>query len=170
MQTKHVLPIMLAIVLLTLSTDTVLADPLSAGNAVMVGDQYSITTLHGYSQAWIDGRWIVSPANLQLQVQVTFVGPRSVAFHVLSGTFSIDYKNYVIDPTRWSGYYNLATHTAEYQGPATAPNGGIAYFQLFAADTGFGSGGVLIHATSDFIGEYGALWHVDLTVVRYRIT
>jgi hypothetical protein len=110
---------------------------------------------------------LIGPANLQLQVQVTFVGPRNVVFSVLSGAFSIDYKSYVIDVGRWNGDYNFDTHTAVYQGPATAPNGGIGSFILYAQDTGVGSGGVLMNATSNFNGEYGALWHVDLAAIRY---
>ena len=167
MQAKHVFPIVLAIVLFSLSATAALADPLSTGYPVSVGDQYSITTISGHAQAWFDGHWLSGPANLQLQVQVTFVGQYNILFRVLSGTFSIDYKNYVIDWSRWSGDYNLDSHTAVYQGPATAPNGGIGYFTLYTQDTGVGSGGVLMNATSDFSGEYGALWHVDLAVVRY---
>jgi len=164
------IPIVLGVVLLSLSATTVLADPLSSGAFVSIGDQYTITTIHGQAQAWIDGQWTTGPAKIQLQVQVTYVGPHNVFFSILSGTFSVDNKNYAIDPTRWNGDYNLNTHTAMYQGPATAPNGGIGYFTLYAQDTGFSSGGVLMHATSNFEGEYGVLWHIDMAVVRYQIT
>jgi len=160
-------PIVLGVILLSLSATTALADPLSTGNLVAVGDQYTITTISGHAQAWNDGRWLIGPANLQLQVQVTFVGPHNVLFTVLSGAFSIDYKNYVIDVGQWRGDYNLDSHTAVYQGPATAPNGGIGYFILYTQDTGVSSAGVLMNATSDFSGEYGTLWHVDLATIRY---
>jgi len=170
MQSKHLIPIALGIVLVSLSATTALADPLSSGMLVSVGNKYTITTIHGQAQAWINGEWTTGPANIRLQVQVTYVGPHNVLFRTLSGTFSVDNKNYAIDPTRWNGDYNLNTHTAAYQGPATAPNGEIGYFALYAQDTGFGSGGVLVHATSNFSGEYGVLWHIDLAVVRYQIT
>jgi hypothetical protein len=170
LQTKQAFTIVLGIVLLSLSATTVLADPLSTGGLVSVGDQYTITTIHGQAQAWIDGYWTIGPADIQLQVQVTFVGPHNVVFRILSGTFSVDYKNYVVDSVHWSGDYNLDTHAVVYQGPATAPNGGIGYFTLYAQDTGLGSGGVMMHATSDFSGEYGVLWHVDLAVVRFQAT
>jgi hypothetical protein len=94
MQTKCVSPILLGVVLLSLSVTAVFADPLYAGNTVAVGDQYSITTVNGLARASIDGQWVIGPANLELQVQVTFVGPHSVVFKILSGTFQISYKDY----------------------------------------------------------------------------
>ena len=170
MQTKCVSPILLGVVLLSLSVTAVFADPLYAGNTVAVGDQYSITTVNGLARASIDGQWVIGPANLELQVQVTFVGPHSVVFKILSGTFQISYKDYVIDVGHWRGDYNLDTHTSIYQGPATAPDGGLGYFVIYGQDIGLGSGGVLIHASSDFRGEYGAEWDVQLSAVRYQIS
>ena len=169
MQSKTLIPIVLGVVLLSVSVSAVFADPWYGSNAVAVGDQYSVATLNGLAQAWIDGRLVTGPASLQLQVEVTFVGPFNVYFKVLSGTFQIAYKDYVIDVTRWNGEYDLQSHTSVYQGPATAPNGGIGYFTLYGQDTGLGNGGVLVHIYSDFIGEYGALWHVSLSAVRYQI-
>ena len=169
MQAKQTLPIVLAVVLLSVSATSVFADPLYAGGTVAVGDQYSITTLNGYARAWIDGQWLTGPANLELRVQVTFVGPQNVVFRVVLGTFLVRDKDYVIDVGHWMGDYNFETHTSVYQGPATAPNGGEGYFVIYGQDTGIGSVGVLMHAYSDFRGEYGALWHVDLTTVRYQV-
>ncbi len=170
MQTKHVPPILLGVVLLSLSLTTVFADPLYAGNTVSVGDQYSFTTINGSARAWIDGQWVTGPANLELKVQVTFVGPQNVVFKVVSGTFQVLSKDYVIDVGLWRGDYNLDTHTSVYQGPATAPNGGLGYFIVYGQDIGLGSGGVLVHASSDFLGEYEAQWDVQLSAVRYQIS
>ena len=78
------------------------------------------------------------------------------------------YKDYVIDVGHWRGDYNLETHASVYQGPATAPNGGLGYFVIYGQDIGLGSGGVLMHAFSDFRGEYGAQWDVQLSAVRYQ--
>jgi hypothetical protein len=99
---------------------------------------------------------------------VTFVGPINVVFRVLSGTFQVGNRDYVIDVGLWRGDYNLETHTSVYQGPATAPDGGVGYFTLYGQDTGVSNGGVLTHVYSDFRGEYGALWHVNLAAVRYQ--
>jgi hypothetical protein len=148
----------------------VFADPWYGSNSVAVGDQYSVTTLSGTAQAWIDGRLVTTPANLELLVQVTYVGPYNVVFRVLSGTFQVGDKDYVINVGLWRGNYNLETHASIYQGPATALNGGIGYFTLFAEDTGMSNAGVLMHVYSDFRGEYDALWHVSLTAVRYQNT
>jgi hypothetical protein len=87
---------------------------------------------------------------------------------VLSGTFQIGAKNYAINAGLWRGYYNLQTHSSTFEGSATAPNGGIAYFTLYGEDAGVSNGGVLMHVYSDFTGEYDALWHVNLTTVRYQ--
>jgi len=147
---------------------SVFADPWYGGTAVAVGDQYSVNTIHGLAQAWIDGRLVTTSADLELQVQVTFVGPNNVVFRVLSGTFQVGYVNYIVDVTRWQGVYSLDTHTSVYEGPATAPNGGIGYFTLYGQDTGLSNGGVLAHVFSDFTGEYGATWHVELATIRYQ--
>ena len=170
MQTKYAPSILLGLVLLSLSVTTVFGDPLYAGRMVAVGDQYSVTTISGSARAWIDGEWVTGTANLELQVQVTFVGPHNVVFKVLSGTFQVISKDYVIDVGQWRGDYNLDTHTSIYQGPATAPDGGLGYFVIYEQDIGLSSGGVLVHASSNFRGEYGALWNVQLSVVRYQIS
>jgi hypothetical protein len=170
MQTKYAPLILLGIVLLSLSVTTVFADPLYAGSMVAVGDQYSVTTISGSARAWIDGEWVTGTANLELQVQVTFVGPHNVVFKVLSGTFQVISKDYVIDVGQWRGDYNLDTHTSIYQGPATAPDGGLGYFVIYEQDIGLSSGGVLVHASSNFRGEYGAQWNVQLSAVRYQIS
>jgi len=168
MQVKSLVPVVLGVVLLSLTVTSVFADPLFSGNAVAVGNQYSINTVNGSAEAWIDGRLVTGPANLQLQVQVSYVGPYNVHFQILSGTFLVANKNYVVTVSQWYGNYNLQTHTSVYQGPATAPNGGIGYFTLYGQDIGLGNGGVVTHINSNFVGEYGALWHVSLTAVRYQ--
>jgi hypothetical protein len=168
MQTKYAPSILLGVVLLSLPVTTVFADPLYAGSLVAVGDQYSVTTISGSARAWIDGEWVT--ANLELQVQVTFVGPHNVIFKVLSGTFQMISKDYVIDVGHWRGDYNLDTHTSIYQGPATAPDGGLGNFVIYGQDIGLSSGGVLVHASSNFTGEYGAQWDVQLSAVRYQIS
>jgi len=168
MQTKSLVPIVLGVLLLLLSTTAVFADPWYGSNAVSVGDQYSVTTLNGSAQAWIDGHLVTGPASLQLQVLVTYVGPYNVHFKVLSGAFLIANKDYLVDVGQWYGDYNLQTHTSVYQGPATAPNGGVGHFTLYGEDIGLGNGGVVTHIYSAFTGEYDALWHVSLTAVRYQ--
>jgi len=170
LQTRNLIPIVLGVVLLCTSVTAVFADPWYGSNSVAVGDQYSLTTVQGIAQAWIDGRLVTSSANLELQVQVTFVGTYNVVFRVLSGTFQVGGKNYQIDVGLWRGDYNLETHTSVYQGPATATNGGVGYFTLYGQDAGSSNGGVLVHISSDFRGEYDALWHVSLAAVRYQIT
>ena len=167
MQMKRLLPLLLGVVLVSVSASSVLADPLFAGGNVAVGDQYAITTINGEARAWIDGHWVTGPANLQLVVQVTYVGPENVVFKVVSGTFQILNKPYTIDVGNWRGIYNRDTETAVYQGPATAPDGRPAYVVLFGQDTTQTQQGVYMNVHSDFRGEYGALWHVNLTCFRY---
>jgi hypothetical protein len=166
---KHILPIVLGVVLLTVSATSAFADPLFAGGYVMVGDRYAVTTLNGQARAWIDGHWVTGPANLELQVQVTYVGLHNIVFKVLSGTFHVRYKPYIIDTGHWRGDYNRDTRTSVYQGPATAPDGRQGYFVLYGQDTGDNGTGVYMHILSDFRGEYGALWHVDLNAFRYKL-
>ncbi|MGP8126816.1 MAG: hypothetical protein ACLP9D_03310 [Candidatus Bathyarchaeia archaeon] len=79
-------------------------------------------------------------------------------------------KDYVIDVGQWRGDYNLDTHTSIYQGPATAPDGGLGYFVIYGQDISLSSGGVLVHASSNFRGEYGAQWNIQLSAVRYQIS
>jgi hypothetical protein len=168
MRTKNLIPLPLGVFLLCLSITSVYADPYYGGSSVAVGDQYSVTTLNGFAQAWIDGRLVTGPANLQLQVQVIYVGPYNLVFRVLSGTFQVAYKDYRIDVGAWRGYYSLQSRYSVYQGPATAPNGGLGYFTLYGQDGSPSNGGVLMNLHSDFTGEYDALWHVSLTAIRYQ--
>lgn len=99
-----------------------------------------------------------------------FVGPHNIVFKVLSGTFQVRYKPYLIDVGHWRGDYNRDTHASVYQGPATTPDRRQGYFVLFGQDTSETSTGVYIHVGSDFWGEYGVLWHIDLTDFRYKFS
>jgi len=166
---KHALPIALAVVLLSLSATFAIADPLFATGNAVVGDRYLLTTVSGEARTWIDGHLVTGPADLQLQVQVTFVGPHSVVFKVLSGTFQVSHKTYTIDIGHWRGDCNRDTRTAIYQGPATAPDGRDGHFVLYGQDTSDVQQGVYMRMYSDFRGEYGALWHIELTTYRYKL-
>ena len=92
MKTKHLLPVILGAVLLTLAATSVYADPLGAGGNVTIGNQYTVTTIRGEARAWVNGQWLTGPADLQLQVQVTFVGPYNIVFKVISGSFQVSNK------------------------------------------------------------------------------
>ena len=166
---KHALPIALAVVLLSLSATYAIADPLFATGNTVVRDRYLLTTVSGEARAWIDGRLVTGPADLQLEVQVTFVGPHSVVFKVLSGTFQVSHKTYTIDIGHWRGDCNRDTRTAIYQGPATAPDGRDEHFVLYGQDTSDIQQGVYMRMYSDFRGEYGALWRIELTTYRYKL-
>jgi hypothetical protein len=134
-----------------------------------VGDQYLITTTNGEARAWINsamGYRTSRSTAPQLQVQVTFVGAYNVVFRILSGNFQILGKDYTIDVGNWRGDYNLLTHSSEYQGPATAPDGGQAYFDLFGQDTGQAGQRVHVNIVSDFRGEYGVLWLINISALR----
>jgi hypothetical protein len=164
---KHlIIPSLLAVVLASLALTSAYADPLFLNGYVTVGDQYLITTTSGDAHAWINGAWITGSADLQLQVQVTFVGAYNVVFRILSGSFQVLGKDYTIDVGHWRGNYDLLTHSSEYQGPATAPDGGQAYFDLFGQDTGPAGQSVHVNIVSDFRGEYGALWHINISALR----
>ncbi|MGA2789629.1 MAG: hypothetical protein ABSF00_02545 [Candidatus Bathyarchaeia archaeon] len=168
MQTNHLLPVILGAVLLTLAATSVYADPLVAGGYVMVGNQYTVTTIRGEASAWVNGQWLTGPADLDLQVQVTFAGPNNIAFKVISGSFQVLDKPYILDVGNWRGNYNRNTATSVYQGPATAPDGENGYFVLFGQDTTQAQQGTYMTIYSDFRGEYGALWHVNLVGFRYN--
>ena len=168
MKTINLIPIFLGIVILSVTATSVLADPWYGPASLAPGDQFSITTLNGFAQAWIDGRLVTDTANLALTVQVTFVGPYNVVFRVVAGAFQVGGKDYAIDVGAWRGDYNLQTHSSIYQGAATAPNGGTGYFTLYGEDLGVSNEGVLTHIYSNFTGEYGALWHVSLSAIRYQ--
>ncbi len=168
MQTKRLLtPIILAFMMITVTLSSAYADPFLLAGNVVVGNLYSISTTTGRARAWINGAWATGPADLQLQVQITFVGPYNIIFRIVSGTFQIRYKQYAIDSGRWRGDYNLITHSSEYRGPATAPDGGQAYFVLSAQDTIETGQVAYMNIQSNFRGEYGALWQV--TILAYRI-
>lgn len=166
-QTTRLLSILVCVTLAGLSIGSVAADPLT-GN-VAVGDRYLLTTVRGQAKALVDGHWVIGPANLQLLVQVTYVGPHYVVFKVLSGTFQVNYKPYTVDAGRWRGDYNRDTNVAVYQGPATAPDGRLGYFVLYGRDTQPTQQGVFMNFHSDFLGEYKALWHVELTTFRTQV-
>lgn len=169
MQMKSLLPALLGVVLLGMSTGLVFADPLFAGGNVAVGDQYMIRTTRGEARAWIDGHLVTGPADLQLRVLVTYVGPHNVVFKVVSGTFQVRGKPYTVDVGHWRGDYNRDTHTAVYQGPARASDGRQGYFVLYGQDIAETQQGVFMNVDSDFRGEYGALWHIHLTCFRYGL-
>jgi hypothetical protein len=167
LKTKIPLSVILGAVLLTLAATSVYADPLVAGGNVMVGNQYTVTTIRGEARAWVNGQWLTGPADLELQVQVTFVGPHNLVFKVISGSFQVGSKPYMIDVGNWRGDYNRDTATSVYQGPATAPDGRNGYFVLLGQDTTQAQQGTYMNIYSDFRGEYGALWHVNLAGFRY---
>lgn len=160
------LPILLGVVLVGVSVSSVFADPLFAGGNVIVGDRYYVTTTRGVATAWIDGHWVTGPADLQLQAQVTYVGPHNMIFKALSGAFQILNKPYAIDVGHWRGDYNRDTDTAVYQGPATAPDGRLGYFVLYGHDTSQTQQGVFMNVRSGFLGEFDAFWDIDLTCFR----
>ena len=134
----------------------------------MVGNQYTVTTIRGEARAWVDGQWLTGPADLTLQVQVTFVGPSNIVFKVISGSFQVKDKTCTIDIGNWRGDYNRIAETSVYQGPATAPDGRNGYFILYGHDTSQVQQGTYMSIYSDFRGEYGALWHIDLIGLRYN--
>lgn len=166
---NRLLPILLGMTFLGLSLVSVSADPLAFDGSAAVGDRYLITTIRGEARAWIDGHWVAGPANLQLLVQVTYAGPHNIVFRVLSGTFGVNYKPYSIDAGHWRGDYNRDTHVAVYQGPATAPDGRRGYFVLYGIDKADAQQGVLMSLRSDLLGEYGAIWHIELSAFRTRV-
>jgi len=168
MQVKRIIPILLGVVLFSMAASSVFADPLVVGGGVFVGQYYSVTTTSGSASAWVNGALVSRLADLQLEVQVTYAGPHNVAFRVVSGTFQIGGKSYVIDTGNWRGDYNRDTQTSTYQGPATAPDGRPAYFVILGQDTLQTSTGTYMHTLSDFRGEYGAVWHVNITTFRTR--
>lgn len=168
-QIKRLLPILLGIAFLGLPIGSVSADPLVSAGNVAVGDRYLITTIRGEAKAWIDGHWVMGTANLQVLGQVTYAGPHNIVFKVLSGTFQVNYKAYAIDVGHWRGDYNRDTNTAVYQGPATAPDGKRGYFVFYGKDNTVTQQGVFMTIRSGFLGEYGALWHIELASFRTKV-
>jgi hypothetical protein len=166
---KHALPIALAVVLLSLSATFAIADPLFATGNTAVGDRYMITTASGEARTCIDGRLVTGPADLQLQVQVTFVGPDSVVFRALSGTFQVSCMTYSNNVGHRCGDYNRDSRTAIYQGAATAPDGRDAHFVLYGQSTSDIQQGVYMGMYSDFRGEY-AHSHMGLTPIATNST
>ena len=160
MKTKHLLPVILGAVLVTLAVTSVYAEPLVAGGNVIVGNQYTVATIRGEARAWVNGQWLTVPADLQLQVQVTFVGPYNIVFEVISGSFEVRNKPYTIDVGNWRGDYNRNTAISVYQGPVTAPDGRNGYFVLFGRDTTQAQQGTYMNVYSDFAvntAHYGTL-------------
>jgi len=49
LRTRNLIPIFLGVVLLSISTTSVFADPWYGSSAVAVGDQYSVTTISGFA-------------------------------------------------------------------------------------------------------------------------
>lgn len=56
MKTKHLLPVILGAVLVTLAVTSVYADPLVAGGNVIVGNQYTVATIRGEARACVNGQ------------------------------------------------------------------------------------------------------------------
>src|SRR3972149_8094994 len=80
MQSNRLLPILLGVVLVNLTASSVFANPLFVGGNGGVGDRYAVTTIRGEARAWIEGRWGMGPAKLELVVQVTYVGTHNIVF------------------------------------------------------------------------------------------
>jgi hypothetical protein len=161
MRTRNLPSIVLGAVLLSLAMSSVYANPLVVGGNVVVGTQYTITTIRGEARAWVDGQWLTSPADLTLQVQVAFVGPNNVVFRVVSGSFQVRAKSYTIDVGNWRGDYNRNTGTSVYQGPATAPDGRHGYFIIYVYDTSQVQQGT--YALAKFVR--GRRFHFDWKVI-----
>lgn len=159
---------LLALSFIALAAVPVFADPLASGD-VTVGDRYAITTISGEARAWVSGSWIVSPADLQLIVQVTYVGPHNVAFKVLSGTIQFNGKVYDIVPSGWRGDYNRDSHTCVYQGPAVAPNGERTFFVIYGVDTVPVQQGTYMRIWSVLRDEDRTVWRIDLQTYRFKI-
>jgi hypothetical protein len=95
MQRKQLSLCLLALAFIALATVPAFADPVASG-AAAIEDRYAVTTISGEARAWVSGSWIKSSADLQLIVQVTYVGPNNVVFKVLLGTIQFNDKVYSI--------------------------------------------------------------------------
>lgn len=168
MQAKRLPLCLLALCFIALAAVPAFADSLATGN-VVVGDRYAITTISGEARAWVSGSWIVSPADLQLSVQVTHVGPHNVIFRVLSGTIQFSGKVYAIVSSGWRGDYNRDSNTCVYQGPAMAPNGQRRFFIIHGIDTLHVQQGTYMRMWSVFRDEDRVVWRIDLQTYRFKI-
>jgi len=168
MQAKRLPLCLLALCFIALAAVPAFADSLATGN-VVVGDRYAITTISGEARAWVSGSWIVSPADLQLSVQVTHVGPHNVIFRVLSGTIQFSGKVYAIVSSGWRGDYNRDSNTCVYQGPAIAPNGQRMFFIIYGIDTLHVQQGTYMRMWSVFRDEDRVVWRIDLQTYRFKI-
>ena len=134
MRARQLSLLLVALALTALVTVPAFADPVTAGS-VAIADRYAVTTISGEARAWFSGSWVVSSADLQLVVQVTYVGPNNVIFKVLSGTIEFNGRVYRIVADGWRGDYNRISKTCVYQGPAIAPNGARTLFIIYGHDT-----------------------------------
>jgi len=153
---------------MAISTVPAFADPLASGD-VAVGDRYAIITIRGEARAKISGSWVVSPANLQLVAEITYVGQHNVVFRVLSGTIEFNGRVYIIAASGWRGDYNRDTHTCVYQGHAIAPNGQRAFFIIYGRDTLPVQQGTFMRMWSTFRDEDRILWKINLETYRSKI-
>ncbi len=168
MRTKQASSCLLALAFIALATVPAFADSLASGD-VAVGDRYAVTTISGEAHAWVSGSWMKSPADLQLVVQVTHVGPNNVVFKVISGTIQFNGKVYSIAASGWRGDYNRASNTCIYQGPATAPNGQRTFFIIYGRDTLHVQQGTYMRMWSAFRDEDRILWRIDLYTYRFKV-
>ncbi len=168
MRAKQVSFCLLALAFIALATVPAFADSLASGD-VAVGDRYAVTTISGEARAWVSGSWIKSPADLQLLVQVKYVGPNNVVFKVLSGTIQFNDKVYSIVASVWRGDYNRVSNTCIYQGPATAPNGQRAFFVIYGRDTLHVQQGTYMRMWSAFCDEERIVWRIDVYTYRFKV-
>lgn len=159
---------LLALVFVALMTVPALADGFATG-LVVVGDRYAVTTISGEARVLLSGSGTRSPADLQLVVQVTYVGPNNVVFMVISGTIQLNGKVYSTTASGWRGDYNRVSNTCVYQGPATAPDGERTFFIIYGRDTLYVQQGTYMHMCSAFRDEDGILWRIDLQTYRFKI-
>lgn len=167
-QAKQLPLSLVALVLMALVTVPAFADPVSIGT-VATGDRYAVTTISGEARAWVSGSWVASSADLQLVVQVTYVGPNNVIFRVLSGTIEVNDKVYRIVTDGWRGDYNRVSKTCVYQGPAIAPNGARTFFIVYGHDTLDTQQGTYMRMWSAFRDENAILWRIDLQTYRFKL-
>lgn len=159
---------LLALVFVALATVPAFADAFASGT-VVDGDRYAVTTVSGEARALLSGSWTRSPVDLQLVVQVAYVGPNNVVFKVISGTIQLNGKVYSIIASGWRGDYNRVSNTCVYQGLATAPNGERTFFVIYGRDTLYEQQGTYMHMWSAFRDEDSTLWRIDLQTYRFKI-
>ena len=168
MQTKRLPLCLLTLCFIALGAVPALADSIATGD-VVVGDRYAITTMSGEARAWVSGSWLVSPVDLQLRVQVTYVGPHNIIFRVLSGTIQFNGKVYAIVASGWRGDYNRDSNTCVYQGPAIVPSGQRTFFIIHGIDTYHVQQGTYMRMWSVFRDEDRIVWRIDLQTYRFKI-